>query len=51
MAFGSATELLHHLVTALDLGFLTQSQFEQLDQKLLEVRKMLSSLMKKLRGS
>jgi four helix bundle protein len=49
MSFASATELLHHLITALDLGFLTQEQFHVLDQKLLEIRKMLTSLMKRLR--
>src|SRR5687768_5009420 len=36
IAFGSSTELLHHLITALDLGFLTQEQFDSLDGKLLE---------------
>lgn len=50
MSFSSATELLHHLITSLDLGFLTQAQFDELDTKLLEIRKMLASLMKKLRG-
>lgn len=49
IAFGSTTELLHHLVTALDLGFLTREQFADLDAKLLGVRKMLASLMKRIR--
>ena len=49
IGFGSSTELLHHLITSLDLGFLNQQQFEALDQTLLEVRKMLASLMKKIR--
>ena len=49
IAFGSTTELLHHLITALDLGLLTQDQFEALDEKLLEARKMLASLMKRIR--
>ena len=49
IAFGSTTELLHHLITALDLGFLSQEQFQAVDQQLLEVRKMLASLMKKIR--
>src|SRR5687768_8417280 len=51
IAFGSSTELLHHLITSFDLGFLTSDQFETLDQKLLEVRKMLANLMKKLRAA
>lgn len=50
MAFSSATELLHHLITALDLGFLTQDQFDVLDEKLEEIRKMLAGFMRKLRG-
>jgi four helix bundle protein len=51
IAFGSSTELLHHLITAMDLGFLTQDQFGTLDAKLLEVRKMLASLMKRIRDT
>jgi|SRR5687767_2128143 len=49
IAFGSTTELLHHLITSLDLGFLNQEQFQMLDGRLLEVRKMLASLMKRIR--
>src|SRR5687767_5582659 len=37
IAFGSSTELLHHLITSLDLGFLSNEQFQALDQRLLEV--------------
>ena len=50
-SFSSATELLHHLISALDLGYITQAVYDELDRKLEEIRKMLSSLMKKLRGS
>ena len=50
MSFSSATELLHHLITSADLGYLNGTQFEELDSKLEEIRKMLASLMKKLRG-
>jgi four helix bundle protein len=50
MAFASTTELLHHLITAKDLGFLDEESFARLDQRLLEIRKMLASLMRKLRG-
>ena len=49
MSFSSATELLHHLITSSDLGFLPAAQFELLDAKLLEIRKMLTSLMKRMR--
>ena len=49
MSFSSATELLHHMITSLDLGFLDEAQFSALDSKLLEIRKMLTSLMKRLK--
>ena len=49
-SFASATELLHHLITSLDLGYISQSQFNELDSRLEEIRKMLARLMKKLRG-
>ena len=49
MALGSSTELLNLFITALDLRLLSQSQFDDFDAKLLEVRKMLASLMKTLK--
>jgi len=48
-AFGSAVELLHHLISALDLGFLTQTQFDQLEAQLELIRKMLSAFIQKMR--
>ena len=49
MSFSSATELLHHLITSLDLQYLSQDRFDELDGKLLEIRKMVTSLMKRLK--
>jgi four helix bundle protein len=49
MSFGSAVELLHHLITALDLGYLTQEQFDSLEADLGSVRRMTAGFMKKLR--
>src|SRR5262245_12653111 len=46
MSFSSATELLHHLITSTDLGYLTETQFQEMDTKLEEIRKMLAGLMK-----
>jgi four helix bundle protein len=50
MAFASAVELLHHLITSLDLGFLTPSEFEEMENKLDPIRRMLASLMARLRS-
>ena len=49
IAFASAVELLHHLITSLDLGFLSDAQFAELEGKLDPIRRMLASLMAKLR--
>ena len=50
MAFGSATELLNLTITALDLGFITEAQFKELDEKLLAVRRMLVALMRRMKS-
>src|SRR5213592_1286961 len=49
IAFGSAVELLHHLISALDLGFITQAEHDQIEALLDPIRRMLSGLMAKLR--
>ena len=49
MSFGSAVELLHHLITALDLGYLTQTQYDELDAELSSVRRMTAGFMKRLK--
>ncbi|MGH7636683.1 MAG: four helix bundle protein [Gemmatimonadaceae bacterium] len=49
MSFGSAVELLHHLITSLDLGYLSQDQFDSLEAELESVRRMTAGFMKKLK--
>ena len=51
MSFGSAVELLHHLITALDLGYLTQEQYGSLEAELSSIRRMTAGFMKKLKTS
>ena len=49
VAFGSAVELLHHIMTALDLELITQKQFDDLEAKLDPIRRMLAKLMMRVR--
>jgi len=49
MSFGSAVELLHHLITSMDLGFLTEKQFDELEAVLGSVRRMIAGFMSRLR--
>ena len=49
MGFSSATELLHQLITSVDLEFLSAHEFGDLDRQLETIRRKLSSLMRKLR--
>jgi four helix bundle protein len=49
MSFSSAVELLHHLITSLDLDFLPRMQFDELDRKLEVVRRKLARLIARLR--
>jgi len=46
MSFGSSTELLHHLITSVDLGFLEPASFEELDSKLESVRRLTFAYMR-----
>ena len=50
MSFASATEMLHHLITALDLGFLVEEQFAELDAQLEKIRRMTAGFMRRLRA-
>jgi len=50
IAMGSASELEYHLLLAYDLGFLKDSEHEHLDNVTTEVKRMLSSFIKKLRA-
>jgi four helix bundle protein len=48
-SFSGSLELQHHLITSSDLGYLAPRDFEQADAQLLPIRKMLTSLIKKVR--
>lgn len=50
IAFGSACEVEYHLILSKDLGYLTSEQFSSLTAELLSIKKMLVSLIKKIRG-
>jgi four helix bundle protein len=49
IALGSTTGLEHHLLLARDLHFLKIEEFERLDKQVSEIRKMLISLIQKVR--
>lgn len=51
IAMGSASELEYHLLLAHDLGFLTSPIYNQLDQELAEVKRMLNAFLQKLRAN
>ena len=50
MAIGSANEAEHHLMRALDGGTLTEAEHDSLTADVIEVRKMLIGLRKRLRS-
>lgn len=49
MGFASGTETLHHLITALDLGYLRESEFTDLENRLESVRRMLGAFIRRVR--
>jgi len=49
MAMGSATEVEYHLLLARDLGMLNSQDHQDLTASVIEIEKMLTSLIKKLR--
>jgi four helix bundle protein len=49
IALGSASELDYHLLLARDLQFLTSTTHQELESEVTEVRRMLNSLIQKLR--
>ena len=51
IAMGSASETEYEIILAFDLGFLSKDQFERLQTKPEEVKKMLASFIKTLRTS
>ena len=50
ISMGSASELEYLLLLAYDLHLLSQEEYRQLNEKTLEVKKMLASFIKKLRS-
>ncbi|MFN0138954.1 MAG: four helix bundle protein [Pyrinomonadaceae bacterium] len=50
IAFGSACEVEYHFILAHDLRYLTKEDFAILSEDLLEVKKMLASLITKIRS-
>ncbi len=49
IAVGSACELEYHLLLAHDLGMLNDDVYQNLESKVTEVKRMLTTLIKKLR--
>jgi four helix bundle protein len=49
IARGSASELEYHLLLARDLRFVTDIEFKRLEARVVEVQKMLTSLVQRLR--
>ncbi len=47
IASGSASELEYHLILSKDLKFIGKEKFEELTSKVIEIKRMLSSLYKK----
>lgn len=50
IGMGSASELEYHLLLARDLGLLKEDDYEPLQQETVEVKKMLSALLQKLKA-
>lgn len=48
---GSASETEYHLLLAHDLGFLSDENYRELNEKIQEIKRMLVSLITKLRSS
>lgn len=51
IAMGSASELEYQLLLSRDLNYLNDKKYEDLNARLIEVKKMLSSLISRLRAS
>ncbi len=48
IALGSASELEYHFLLARDLDFISESEYRRLDQSTTEIKRMLSSLVRKI---
>ena len=51
MAMGSASEMEYHLLLASELGFLTPKEYQRLAGELIEIKRMLTALIRKVRNS
>ena|SRR5438552_17957576 len=49
IAISEGNETLHHLIAALDLGYVSQAKFDELDERLGIVRRKLTNLFFKVR--
>jgi four helix bundle protein len=47
---GSASELQYHVLLAKDLNLLTKTIYEQLEERVIEVKRMLAALLVKVRS-
>ena len=47
-AMGSASEVQYDLLLARDLSFLSEPDFQQLDNEVIELKRMLATLIRKL---
>ena len=50
ISMGSASELEYQILLSRDLNYITENVFEELSSKTIEVKKMLTSLIKKLKA-
>lgn len=50
IAMGSASETQYHLLLARDLGYVSHDDYPDLDSRIIEVKRMLGSLIVKTRG-
>jgi four helix bundle protein len=51
IAMGSASEVDYHLILARDLGFLAESDYQQLNDQTQEIKRMLIGFIKKLKAN
>jgi four helix bundle protein len=50
IGMGSASELQYHILLAKDLNLLTKTIYEQLEERVIEVKRMLAALLVKVRS-
>ncbi|NMF61118.1 four helix bundle protein [Pseudanabaena yagii] len=50
IAMGSASELEYQLLLSVDLGFINQEAYQAINPELIETKRMLNSLLQKLRS-